>query len=134
MSTTAPPDVRYDWMHVGADFTDTPAKRATLIGVFATLDAGGEHGWQALPCTLAMTSGLAIEEIIRQLHVPRVTHVGVSSVFAPYGLVALRAHYSKGRQRVDLLAVDRGTHLSPLVTRVHPLTVEPYPTLEPLPA
>lgn len=122
--TPEPAALRFDWTRVGADFNTTPEQRDVLLGVFTALDAGESGGWLALPGTLPAMPGLAIEEVIAQLRMPRVTHVGVSNVLAPYGLLAIRAHYSGGRQRVELLAVDRGTSVSPLVTRVHPLNPE----------
>lgn len=141
MSTTTDPPadttLRYDWTKVGAEFNTTPVQRTRLLAVFDQLDAGeaiaefdqraaGEAGgWQAVPCTLGMMPAMAIDQIIRQLHVPAVTHVGLSSELSPYGLIALRAHYSNRCQRIELLAVDRGTHVTPLVVRVHPKSATP---------
>ena len=52
--------------------------------------------WQAVPCTLGMMPGMAIQEAVKAFRIPKVSHVAVSHELAPLGLYGVRGHYSNG--------------------------------------
>jgi len=76
--------------------------------------------WEAMPCKVAYMPGKAIEALIKQFHIPSVSHIAVSADLAPFGLIGVRAHYKNAE--VDIFAVDEGSSLCPLcgfVKQVH---------------
>ena len=135
MSTTALTEVRYDWPSAGTKHNGTEPQKARLRDVFAALDAGaGEAGWLQPPVTLGMMTAMALDAAIEGFRLPNVTHVGLSTELSPFSLIAIRAHFSSGGQRVEFLLVDCGDTLTPVAIRVHPMTVAPHPQAEPIPA
>ena len=76
-------------------------KEAELAGMFDRLD------WQPIPCDMAAMPGLGIKEVIKQLHIPKVSHVASSHELAPYGLMGIRAHYKNGSAQIYM--ADEGT-------------------------
>ena len=68
----------------------TEGKKTELNGMFKRLK------WQAIPCEMAAMPGMGIKEVIKQLHIPKVSHVSASHELAPYGLMGIKAHYKNG--------------------------------------
>lgn len=75
-------------------------KQQELAGMFERLN------WQALPCDMAAMPGLAIKTVIKELRIPKVSHVAASHELAPYGLMGIKAHYKNGDATIYL--VDEG--------------------------
>lgn len=66
-----------------------------------------------------MSPGLAIQEVIRQLELPRVDFISWRTVdLAPYGLYGIQANYRDGRARYYVL--DRGHDLTVLAVDFWP--------------
>lgn len=78
--------------------------------------------WQALPVELGMMPGEGIKAAIKELRIPRVSHVAVSSELAPYGFYGIRAQYSNGR--AEIFIADMGTYLCPIVSDFYPKETE----------
>lgn len=74
--------------------------------------------WHPVPCDLAAMPGMAINAMIQQLRLPKVSHVGSSNGLAPYGFVGARAHYKDGT--AEVYAIDSGTEITPLLSDFHP--------------
>lgn len=83
-------------------------KEAELAGMFDRLD------WQAIPCEMAAMPGMGIKEVIKQLHIPKVSHVASSHELAPYGLMGIKAHYKNGDATIYI--VDEGTNCTILAS------------------
>jgi hypothetical protein len=100
-----------NWTKVGADHSRTAVERAIL-----TLE------WREIPkegtLEAPMGPGEGIKAAIRELKIPRVSHVAWSNQMAPYGFYGIRGHYPNGDAEVYI--VDEGTHLSPVCSDFHP--------------
>lgn len=70
--------------------------------------------WRELRGTIEvpMMQGEGIKAAIRELRIPRVSHVAWSNELAPYGFYAIRGHYANGDAEVYI--VDRGSDLIPV--------------------
>lgn len=73
--------------------------------------------WQGIPCTVGMMPGEGIKAVIKELKIPKVTHIAVSHELAPFGLYGIRAHYKNGM--VEVFVVDTGTELSPICSDLY---------------
>lgn len=98
------------WTKIGKEYTE--GKHDELGGMFERLE------WQKLPCTMAMMPGDAIKAAIKQLSIPKVTHVACSNELAPYGLEGIIGHYRDGEARVYL--IDIGTEVIALASDFEP--------------
>ena len=94
------------WTNVGAEHTEGEAARKVIEKAIEGLE------WQAVPCDMAAIPGLAINGLIAELRLPKVSHVADSHELAPYGFVAVRCHYKDGT--CELFAIDTGTETTPL--------------------
>lgn len=105
---------RIDWLENGKSRgeTDTPQGQARIIQAMAEIE------WQELPLQAPMMAGIAINEAIKQLKLPRVTHIAISHELAPYGFYGIRTHYSDAD--VDVFLLDRGSDCFPVCTEVTP--------------
>lgn len=122
MTTTLNDTFRFDWTTVGQSFTE--GRQADLVALLETIDEGsrahaGFDQWlEYVPgLSLPFCQGYAITEAIKQLRLPKVSHVAHTNRFDPYGVVIVRAHY-RGPLQVDVVILDRGTDLTPLCMRV----------------
>lgn len=70
--------------------------------------------WLAVPCTLSLSAGMALDAAIKELRLPKVSHVVEMPDLAPYGLVGARCHYRNGD--ADVWICDRGSDLLPIVS------------------
>ncbi len=102
--------VKRTWTKVGEEFTGEHAKREQIAGAIERME------WQEIPkggsLTLGMMPGEGIKAAIRELHIPKVSHVAVSNELAPYGLYGIRGHYKNGDANVFI--VDRGSDMLPV--------------------
>jgi hypothetical protein len=75
--------------------------------------------WEEPPNQLPMSSGLAIQQLIRSLDLPRVDRISYRNWdLAPYGLYGIQANYFDGRVRLYIL--DRGHELVVLASDLWP--------------
>lgn len=101
-----------NWTTTGAAYNGTDEQRERLGRIFDSLQ------WQEIPCTLPMMQGEAIKAAIRELRLPKASHVADSHELAPYGLVAIRCHYKNGDAQVYIL--DEGVRLVVLASDFWP--------------
>ena len=67
--------------------------------------------------SLPMMQGMAIQAAIKQLHLPKVSHVAVFGGFGDgYGLYGIKAHYKNAD--VTLYIADSGTEVIPVAADV----------------
>jgi len=83
---------------VGKEHTE--GKEAKIGEMIDRLD------WQSIPCEMGMMPGEAIKAVIKELRIPKVSHVAASHEMAPYGLLGIKAHYKNGDANIYL--VDEG--------------------------
>lgn len=82
--------------------------------------------WHKLPYTMGAMPGMAIKAAIKQLRLPKVSHVASSHEMAPYGLLGIAAHYKGGVAHIYL--VDTGVDVVPIASDYYPDT-KSNPTL-----
>ena len=95
-----------NWTTVGQKHTQ--GKRKQLEAMFSRME------WREIPCEMGMMPGMAIKEAIKQLHIPKVSHVAHSHELAPYGLLGIKARYRNGNAVIYL--VDDGLGVTPIVS------------------
>jgi hypothetical protein len=99
-----------DWTNVGRKegYSGTPETDAKISKAIERLK------WMEVEShrEVAMMPGMAINEAIRQLRIPKVSHYAVSHELAPYGFVGIRGHYVNGD--VDVFLVDGGDAVTPV--------------------
>jgi hypothetical protein len=98
------------WTTVGKDFERIIVDVAIRHLDWQEIPKGGHLEAPAMP-------GLGIKAAIRELHIPKVSHVAWSSHLAPYGFYGIRGHYTNGDAEVYI--VDLGTHLVPVCSDFH---------------
>lgn len=94
------------WTSVGKEHTE--GKEVELAEIFGRME------WQKLPCTMAAMPGMGIKEAIKQLQIPKVSHVSCSNELAPYGLMGIKARYKNGSATIYL--VDEGIGVVPIAS------------------
>lgn len=104
------------WTNVGKEYNSTPEQRKKLSAIFEALEwetipKGGSLSWPMMPA-------LALDKVIKELPLPKVSAVAMSHEMAPYGLVAARAKYKNGIAEVYI--VDEGTAITVLASDFHP--------------
>lgn len=117
---------RIDWTKIGADYQGTPDGKQRILEAIADIDSqdtgpGEWSRWHEIPqppasLNLAMMPGLGIKEVIKQLRLPNVSHVGISACLSPIGFYGVRAHYKSG-QTVDVFVVDSGDSITLVCAR-----------------
>ena len=131
--------MKTDWMNNAKDHNGTEKQRQKIINAAACMN------WQKIPeegeLELPMMQGDALNAIVREYRIPRVSHIAHSPALAPYGFVAARGHYLDkeasdaascrltGPKRiyhaVDVFAVDTGTAVMALCAMVYAPEEEP---------
>lgn len=106
-------EMKRTWTSVGAKYNATDRQKTRLAGVFDRLQ------WQAIPCDMAAMPGMAIKTAIQELRIPKASHVASSHELAPYGLVAIRGHFTNGTAQVYVL--DEGCSLVVLASDHWPI-------------
>lgn len=106
------------WTTVGAEFVEQLDQRSVEHEIEAM-------EWQEIPrgrsLTLGFMPGEAIKTAVRELALPKVSQVAVSSFDRPGfypGFYGIEANYRNGRARIYVL--DTGTGLTPLVSDFWP--------------
>lgn len=94
------------WTNVAKEYTEN--KEDEIAEMFNRLE------WHELPYTMAAMPGMGIKEAIKQLNIPKVSHVACSHELAPYGLMGIIGHYKNGEAKVYL--IDTGTEIIPLAS------------------
>lgn len=86
------------WTSVGKKHTE--GREAEIGEMFNQLK------WQKIPCTMAAMPREGIKVAIKELRLPKVSHVASSHELAPYGLMGIKAHYKNGDAIIYI--VDEG--------------------------
>ena len=108
------------WTEVGAPLVGTRLEdgieltQDTVAEIIDHLDWQEAHPGMDLPAV----PGLGIAQCIRELRIPKVSHIAVSNELAPYGLYGIRGHYTNGH--ADVFVVDRGSDLIPVCSDFYP--------------
>lgn len=106
------------WTQVGEE--ETQGKRTRYARMIERLK------WQALPLKkVGMMPAECIKTAIRELRLPKVSHIAITNEAAPYGLYGIRAHYSNGMAQVYIL--DRGSDALPIASDFEEATVSVAP-------
>jgi hypothetical protein len=110
------------WTKVGTEVVGAPLDEGCIIDRSAVVRAIGSLEWQEIPkggkLEAPAMPGLGISAAIKQLRIPKVSHVAWSSELAPYGFYGIRGHYKNGD--AEIFIVDMGTHLTPVCTEFTP--------------
>ncbi len=99
-----------NWTKVGEEHTK--GKQDQIAKIIERMQ------WQPIPCEMGIMPGEGIKAAIKQLRIPKVTRVAVSSEMAPYGFLGIEGNYTNGRARICL--VDEGIGVTPIVTDLYP--------------
>ena len=89
------------WTEVGKEHTKN--KQEEVAAMIDRLE------WQSIPCTMPMGPGEGLKSVIKELRIPKVSHVAFSHEMAPYGLMGVKAHYKNGDANVYM--VDEGSNI-----------------------
>jgi len=102
------------WTKAAKEYNDTEKQRCHLAKAFNSLT------WQSIKGGLDMPAlpGLGIKAAIKELRLPKVSHVADSAALAPYGLYGIRANYKDGR--ADVYLMDLGTRMVVLASDFWP--------------
>jgi hypothetical protein len=99
-----------NWTKVGADHINRE-QAAAAIDRLVWLDLSIPENR-----TQGMMPAMGISECIKQLHIPHVSHIAISSDLAPCGLYGIRGRYTNGIGEVFIL--DEGTDCIPIASRL----------------
>jgi hypothetical protein len=101
---------RIDWMQAGKEHWT--GRQDGLTAIFAAVD------WQEFTpgVEVAMMPGLGIQETIKQLRIPKVSHFAISNELAPFGLYGIRGHFENAD--VDFFVADAGSVMHALAAVV----------------
>jgi hypothetical protein len=110
------------WTKVGEDLVGSPIDDETILDRGAVCRAIDRLQWMEIPkegtLEVAMMPGLGIKESIKELRIPKVSHIAISSALAPYGFYGIRAHYKNGDAEIFL--IDVGSNITPVCTDFTP--------------
>lgn len=98
------------WEECGVTMTQERVARAIEDIEWREIPKGGTLEAPAMP-------GMGIQETIKQLRIPKVSHIAWLNQLAPYGLYGVRGHYKNGD--AEVYVVDLGTHIVPVCTDFH---------------
>jgi len=104
-----------NWTTKGTEHNGTPDQKEKLGRMFDNLE------WHDKPVTMGMMQAEGIKVAIESLKIPKVSHVATSNEMAPYGLLAVRGHFSNGWANVYFC--DEGSKLVVLASDFHPTPV-----------
>ena len=90
------------YTNIGTTYNGTDHLKAKLTAAITDLD------WQPLKggLSVAMMPGEGIKSCIKELKIPKVSHIAISHELAPYGLYGIRGHYKNGDAQIYV--VDEG--------------------------
>ncbi len=98
------------WTEVGKEHTEN--KHGEISAIIDRME------WHGLPYTMGAMPGMGIKEVIKQLGIPKVSHVAISHELAPYGLMGVKAHYKNGEATIYM--VDEGTGIVIIASDFYP--------------
>ncbi len=109
------------WTTVASKYNRTDAQRARLSAIFSRLT------WCEPKGDFPMAPALAIQNLIQELRIPRVSLIALNGVHAGrYGVYGIEGNYKNGRVRIYVL--DVGSQL--LVLASDKFAVEPVASVE----
>ena len=119
-------NTQYNWTTVGVEFVGEEKH-----------EYEGEHSWTkdqilkaiekiewfdaSIPQELPAIPGMAIQDTVEQLQIPRVQRIGHCSELAPYGLIGITGQYKDGL--ADIYAIDNGCKITPVLSVFTPKEV-----------
>lgn len=107
-----------NWTTVCDDLFDGSVKKESgrTLTRESVENAAKRMKWLTVPedghLTLAAMPGMAINAVITEFRIPKVTKVAVSHALAPYGLYGIEGNYSNGRARI--FVIDTGSGVTPV--------------------
>ena len=112
------------WTSASCKHTATPDKKVLLARMFDSLEwhEVSDGGVMGMKKANGVTVSAAMNVAIHELKIPRVSHVTTSNEMAPYGLLAIRGHFTNGW--ADIYLCDEGHQLVVLATDFHPKDYE----------
>lgn len=106
------------WTKVGERLIGTALDEGVIFDRAAIVRAINGLKWQEIPkggtISAPAMQGLNISAAIKDLKIPKVSHVAWSPALAPYGFYGIRGHYANGDAEVYIM--DTGTLLTPVCT------------------
>lgn len=107
--------MKTDWMQNANEHNGTDEQKAIIQKAAADLE------WIGMPkkgesLSLPMMPGEGIKGAIKELKIPRVSHIAISHDLAPYGFYGIRASYTNAN--VEVFLIDAGCYLAPLCAYV----------------
>ena len=104
-----------NWTNVGKDYNETDEQKQHILSAINAID------WIKLPekgsLSVAMMPGEAIKNAIKELRIPKVSHIAISNALAPYGFYGIRGHYKNGTANIYL--VDAGCSCSVVMSELY---------------
>ena len=103
-----------NYFKTGKEYTETEEQRTRLTVAIS------EIKWHPFKpgVHLPAMPGLAIKEVIKKLHIPKVSMVGYGHGLAPYGLIAVMGTWKDGAHIIYWL--DTGTGIKPIAEEPGP--------------
>jgi len=99
-----------DWTKVGEEFTKDHHEK------YETIFNGLQWKKAVNGTSEAMMPAMGINEAVKQLRIPKVSHYVISRECAPCGLYGIRGHYKN--TDVDVFIIDTGCELMPIAMNV----------------
>ena len=96
----------YYWFKIGQEYTDTKKE---------TIKAINQLEWQKIDksVTVAMGPGIAIKEIVKEFHIPKVSHIATNGFLNGLAMYGIRGHYVNGIY--NIIMFDAGVMIIPIV-------------------
>lgn len=105
------------WTDIGRhEVLDTTLEGGTRITRRTVEAAIDELDWKVPPKRLPALPGMGIKACIKELRIPKVSQIAISSELAPFGFYGIEGNYTNGRARIYI--IDLGTHLVPLASEL----------------
>lgn len=109
------------WTKVGTEVAGNELEDGASLDRATVMLAIDNLEWRAIPkggtLEAPFMPGEGIKAAIKELRIPKVSHVAWSHELAPYGFYGIRGHYTNGDAEVYI--VDLGTHLVPVCSDFH---------------
>lgn len=106
------------WTKVGERLIGVSLDEGVIFDRAAVVRAINSLEWCEIPrggsISAPAMQGLNISAAIKDLKIPRVSHVAWSHELAPYGFYGIRGHYANGDAEIYIM--DSGTVLTPVCT------------------
>jgi hypothetical protein len=106
------------WTTIGAEVVGVALEDGTALDRQRLEAAIAGLEWRSAGVELPMMPGQMVLATVRQLRIPKVSAVAISSELAPYGLYGVEGNYANGRARIYV--VDQGTGAVPVASDFWP--------------